>query len=406
MQKKFNFKIVIQSSSISWQGGTDRSMEIINGKPVIHWIISKALRNWPESKISLTVPVRDKSSKLSQIVDKIKSPNFDVVWGPENSVLKRLILATNDMGEDDYFIRILGVHYFFSPNITEKLLRHVSKDRCCWAKPPDDFETQLSSEVIKVGSLRKLEHLLSKERLNDENIIRITPVNFIASNPKIFPGHIVQHLPKINKKLKLKMRREARKIFRIERSKINTNNIVPDGDQILFHYQVALNHINRADKVLDIACGEGFGTKLIANKALFAVGSDLDNVVIKFAREKNFEKNIIYVVSDATRTPFPDMAFDSILSMETIEHVNPFRFLKEMSRILKNDGTIIISTPQNRDGKIPINPFHNREYSLKEIEALVKRYFKIQNIIGIKSGRLIVKDDPIGTNSMIFAKKI
>ena len=90
--------------------------------------------------------------------------------------------------------------------------------------------------------------------------------------------------------------------------------------------------------------------------------------------------------------------------METLEHVSTKKFLGEIVRVLKPHGILILSTPQNRSGKYPINPFHNCEYSLKEVKQLINKYFKIKKVIGIKTGKLIIENDPIGTNTMIVAE--
>ncbi len=98
--------------------------------------------------------------------------------------------------------------------------------------------------------------------------------------------------------------------------------------------------------------------------------------------------------------------FDIILSMETLEHVNPNKMLFELQRIIKNNGYLILSTPQNSyDGEC-INPEHLYEYSLKEVIDLVSKYFTIEKIVGLKAGRIYFENDLIGANTMIFAKKI
>ena len=92
--------------------------------------------------------------------------------------------------------------------------------------------------------------------------------------------------------------------------------------------------------------------------------------------------------------------------METIEHVDPDKSLKELKRVLKKGGYLILSTPQNSTTEQCINPVHLYEYSLKEIKSIVSNYFQIETIIGLKAGRIYFEDDPIGANTMIFAKKI
>ena len=55
---------------------------------------------------------------------------------------------------------------------------------------------------------------------------------------------------------------------------------------------------------------------------------------------------------------------------------------------------------------IPVNPHHFREYSLKELIRMISAEFKIEKVIGIKTGRLIIEGDPTGSNTMIIARKV
>src|SRR3989344_606334 len=299
MDKKPKLKILIQTSAISWQGKLDRSMEIVDGKPAIYWILKKVFLNWPDNKVALTAPKRDRMTDLKKVTKEFKNPNFGVVWGPSGNVLKRLLMATEDLEEHDYFLRILGVHYFFVPKISKTLFTHVIKDLCCWAKPPDDFETQFTTEVIKVASLRKLGVLAEKRQPKERAIIQASPVNFITNNPNKFPGHIIENLPTISSKSKLGMREKAKELFKVERSEIDQKYSIAAGEQLLFHYELALKIIKKEFKVLDIACGEGFGSKFISRKANFVVGADLDGEVIEYAQKTNSAKNIVYVTCDA-----------------------------------------------------------------------------------------------------------
>lgn len=66
------------------------------------------------------------------------------------------------------------------------------------------------------------------------------------------------------------------------------------------------------------------------------------------------------------------------MSIETLEHLTePLSFLKEIKRVTKPNGTIIISTPLNETENrfTPSNPYHVREYSKKELIELFDYYF-------------------------------
>ncbi len=134
-------------------------------------------------------------------------------------------------------------------------------------------------------------------------------------------------------------------------------------------------------RVLDVACGTGYGTALLGG-----VGVDLSLEALRYARRHPAR----YVAADAARLPFPRV-FDTVVSFETIEHVaDPARFVAECARVLKPDGTFIVSTP-NRELWSPRSPkplqrYHVREFNRKEFLEILKP-FEVQLFGQILLGR-------------------
>ena len=158
-------------------------------------------------------------------------------------------------------------------------------------------------------------------------------------------------------------------------------------------------------KVLDLACGTGHGLRLVAGAVREAHGGDADPGVIEQARAATTAANVSFHVLDALATGFPDASFDAVLSMETVEHVDGERFLDELHRLMAPGALLVISTPQNSQGRIPITATHEREYTLEQAVDLVARRFTIREVIGLKQGRIIVPGDPRGQNTVIVAVK-
>ena len=130
-------------------------------------------------------------------------------------------------------------------------------------------------------------------------------------------------------------------------------------------------------KILDVACGGGYGTSLLSKTAIEACGVDIDEETVAYAI-KHFESaNARFQAGDATQLPFGDSCFDTVVSFETIEHMDDAaRYLKEMRRVLRTDGVYIVSTPKSvRTNPKPANPFHRVEYSLADFRSLLERYF-------------------------------
>lgn len=133
----------------------------------------------------------------------------------------------------------------------------------------------------------------------------------------------------------------------------------------------------RDRKVLDVACGVGYGTAYLAETAARVVGGDIDAASIAYAQRRYNRDNVEFHVLDATALPFEDRSFDVVCAFETIEHV-PDRdaYLGEVARVLRPEGTYLVSTPR-ADVTVdrPANPFHHVEYSRADFEELLRRYF-------------------------------
>lgn len=100
------------------------------------------------------------------------------------------------------------------------------------------------------------------------------------------------------------------------------------------------------DMVLDIGCGGGSLTKLIAEKgAKYVIGLDASNNNLKNAN-KDKHKNQKFVVGDALSLPFKEEYFDKVLATEIIEHIDDnSKFVSEIARVLKKGGYAVITTP-------------------------------------------------------------
>jgi ubiquinone/menaquinone biosynthesis C-methylase UbiE len=91
--------------------------------------------------------------------------------------------------------------------------------------------------------------------------------------------------------------------------------------------------------VLDIACGEGYGSYLLSKQAKSVVGVDIDSMTIEYAKNNYITSNLSFITGSASKIPISDHhCFDIIVSFETIEHLSEedqFEFLSEIKRLLK-----------------------------------------------------------------------
>lgn len=166
----------------------------------------------------------------------------------------------------------------------------------------------------------------------------------------------------------------------MERLSFNGNSRY-DGLEASIHitrYLLAKNYCE-GHRVLDIACGEGYGSRLLKNWGATEVyGVDISEEALSHAR-RHFAGDDIYFIRSSGEdllTVLADHRFDLIVSLETIEHLqDPKVFLDNLRSLLKPGGTIIISCP-NDWWYFPTeeerNPFHLRKYHFDEFREMVE----------------------------------
>lgn len=171
------------------------------------------------------------------------------------------------------------------------------------------------------------------------------------------------------------MRKEM--ITSIER--LTTDILNENSLEHLHRYAIAAD-LAHGKVVLDIACGEGYGTGLIANRALEVTGIDINENIINEAKTKYHSNNIQFLVGDIYNIPVSNKYFDLLICFETIEHVEDhLKVINEVKRVLKEDGILLISTPNKAeysDKPNYINPHHKKELYKHEFNQLLKSNFK------------------------------
>ena len=132
-------------------------------------------------------------------------------------------------------------------------------------------------------------------------------------------------------------------------------------------------------RVLDVACGEGYGSALLARTASKVTGVDIAADAVERARSTYALSNLAFECASCERLPFPDASFDVAVSFETIEHIEAqAAFLDELARVLAPEGVLILSSPNRAeysDARGFTNPFHVKELYRDELAKLVEARF-------------------------------
>ncbi|MBI3664815.1 MAG: glycosyltransferase [Acidobacteria bacterium] len=129
-------------------------------------------------------------------------------------------------------------------------------------------------------------------------------------------------------------------------------------------------------RVLDIACGTGYGSYILKTLgASEVVGVDYNRAVIDVARRAYSAPGIHFLTGDAAALRLAGEPFEVVVSFETLEHLaDPDAFLETIRRHLAPDGLFIVSCPHDARSSW-VSSFHVQHYTYPEFRAVVARYF-------------------------------
>jgi SAM-dependent methyltransferase len=156
--------------------------------------------------------------------------------------------------------------------------------------------------------------------------------------------------------------------------------------------------------VLDLGCGAGHGTALLARYRPRVIGVD------RVAPDPASRGTAGFVRADLRRLPFAAGRFGLIVSFQVVEHLeNPGDHLDAIAQLLAAGGTALLTTPNaaTSDG---VNPFHVHEYQAAELRELLATRFADVELRGIGASdavrahlearsrriRRILRLDPLG----------
>jgi O-antigen biosynthesis protein len=133
-------------------------------------------------------------------------------------------------------------------------------------------------------------------------------------------------------------------------------------------------------RVLDLGCGEGYGSALLATRASSVVGVDADARAIAHAVATYRAENLGFAATSADDLSAFDVgSFDLVVCFEMIEHVEAQeRVVAEARRVLGPDGLFVCSTPERNAYRAQTgqaNTFHVRELDLREFQDLIGAAF-------------------------------
>lgn len=144
--------------------------------------------------------------------------------------------------------------------------------------------------------------------------------------------------------------------------------------------------------VVDVACGVGYGSRILSDAGAYYVGLDRASDALRKAERLRDSPGTFMAANAIGGVPVESNCADLVLAFQIIEHIPPRvtdRFLDELSRICKTDGHIIFTTPNRRHRLLPLqppwNPYHEREFDRKGLAELLNGRFSDVSLLGLRA---------------------
>lgn len=139
-------------------------------------------------------------------------------------------------------------------------------------------------------------------------------------------------------------------------------------------------------RVLEIGTGMGYGVRIVAPHTEEFISIDKSE-----AYAEPLPENARFLQMAAPPIRFEDESFDYVISFQVIEHIKQDKeFVKEVWRVLKKGGRFIVSTP-NAPMSLTRNPWHVREYTGGELQALLGSEFSEVEMYGVNGNEKIME---------------
>jgi 2-polyprenyl-3-methyl-5-hydroxy-6-metoxy-1,4-benzoquinol methylase len=393
---------LVQAHHRNWAGAMDFSLSTVGGKLVVAEVIDR-LKSMPQiSEVVVAVPDDPGNAVFRDIA---AAHGAQCYFGSRENVLQRCTAALDGVGAG-IAIHVMGQHCFIDTKLLGEMLDFLHGTGANFVSLPDAFTPYFAGKVYRRAVLDEAAAAIAA--LPDNHAVHYARIaGFIESNRGNFNARVYEKLPQYDREYLLKVREAALEIFADDRGRVDVKEAATVVTGLLESYQFALNQFGAGDKILDIACGDGYGCRIMADRVKRVRGVDINAPLIAANQESNATANISYDVADCLALKMPSGAFTGVTAMELIEHLpvdQVDHFVSEVRRVLAPGGSFVCSTPQNSHGDIPVVPWHVKEYSVVELRAILERHFGNVTILSSKSGGRLSEDCDSGQKMVALCR--
>ncbi|MDO8574895.1 MAG: methyltransferase domain-containing protein [bacterium] len=119
-------------------------------------------------------------------------------------------------------------------------------------------------------------------------------------------------------------------------------------------YLISLADIKPGKKVLEVGCGTGIFTEKLATTGAEIFAIDISSDLLSKAENRIKSSKVTFKEADLEALPFEEGAFDCVVGVSVLHHVNIEKALREIKRVLKKPGIMVFSEPNMMNPQIAL----------------------------------------------------
>lgn len=136
----------------------------------------------------------------------------------------------------------------------------------------------------------------------------------------------------------------------------------------------------KALSVLDLGCGSGYGSALLARAGLQVTGIDMDNLPITYAKRLYTGNTITFACQPLEELIQVGEKFDAVVASEVLEHNDDYAsFLEMLTAVTRTEGEVALSVPSWVHHGIDLNSDHRTNWTFTKLDKVLKRYFRLHD---------------------------
>lgn len=346
------------------------------------YVVAPLLRSNLFSSVTIAAPNLGDTQRLR---DQAAAWGTEFYVGHDYDVCARL-LAVAERGKADIIARFILRRFYVDLDLVARMIQLVA-DGSDYVSCGTDVNYEVGADVSTASALKRCAKILDDaESSYDAANYRFYPWRLMEDHPSFRVARI-DSLPQWPRGKALAVRERLGALL----SGQGENQAAIDAGAPASRYRYLMRWVETGSVVADIACGQGGGCQVLAEKAMQVIGIDVDARYVERAIATNENERVRFIcgnedalVSDRTHW------IDTVVSLHTLEHVaDPVGFLRRCREALKPDGRLLLEVPRLLPMPLgmPLFPFHQVEFRPETLEPLlVSAGFEVLERLGGNRG--------------------